>query len=279
MLLYNHVHQPQKKGIDMNIGISTASLYPLYAEQALCDIAKYGCPVAEIFFNTNSEFEQPFINKVLDIKKEYGINICSAHPYTCVSEPFMLFTRGYPRRLEDALENLRHQFDALNRLDIPLYVFHGDKKETATTNQYYFEIFYKIKTLGKMFGVTVAQENVSRCKANNMDFLQEMIDYLDDDVSLVFDNKQAFRVGVDEYTFIDKFHKNIKHIHISDHHSSCDCVGIGNGDLDLAKLYSTLESYGYDNNIIVELYGHLLDSTKDVYDSYDNICRSFKKGQ
>ena len=66
----------------MNIGVSTASLYPLETELALKKIGEAGVKNTEIFFNCESELKPAFIDMLIDIKDEYGINVTSIHP-TC----------------------------------------------------------------------------------------------------------------------------------------------------------------------------------------------------
>jgi sugar phosphate isomerase/epimerase len=50
----------------MNIGVSTASLYPKATEEALEIIGKNGVKTTEIFFNAESELKPSFV----DIKKQ-----------------------------------------------------------------------------------------------------------------------------------------------------------------------------------------------------------------
>ena len=52
----------------MNIGISTASYYPLETESALEEIGKSGIKTTEIFFNAESELKDSFIDILEDIK-------------------------------------------------------------------------------------------------------------------------------------------------------------------------------------------------------------------
>ena len=75
----------------MNIGVSTASLYPLETELALEKIGKAGVKNAEIFFNCEAELKPAFIDMLCDIKDEYGINITSVHPTYSLAESFLLF--------------------------------------------------------------------------------------------------------------------------------------------------------------------------------------------
>ncbi|MEG2814419.1 MAG: TIM barrel protein, partial [Oscillospiraceae bacterium] len=126
----------------------------------------------EIFFNTYSELSSEFINYVIKLTDEYKINVVSAHPFTCSFEPFMMFT-NYQRRFEDSLEMQKPYFEAMQKLNAKIYVFHGDRQQSPMENKEYFERFAKLCDVAKPYGVTVAQENVQRCKSGSFDFLCE----------------------------------------------------------------------------------------------------------
>lgn len=53
----------------MNLGISTASFYPLETELALEEVGKAGVKNTEIFFNAESELKDSFIEILLGIKE------------------------------------------------------------------------------------------------------------------------------------------------------------------------------------------------------------------
>ena len=58
----------------MNIGVSTASFYPLETELSLENLGKAGIKHTEVFFNAACELKQSFIDMLMDIKEEYGIS-------------------------------------------------------------------------------------------------------------------------------------------------------------------------------------------------------------
>ena len=64
----------------MNIGVSTASFYPLETEEALEQLGKAGVKYTEIFFNALSELKPAFIDILEDILDNYGIKVTSVHP-------------------------------------------------------------------------------------------------------------------------------------------------------------------------------------------------------
>ena len=81
----------------MNLGISTASFYPLETELALEELGKAGVKNTEIFFNAESELKDSFIEILLCLKEKYIINITAVHPAMSFAESYMLIS-AYDRR-------------------------------------------------------------------------------------------------------------------------------------------------------------------------------------
>lgn len=255
----------------MHCGVSTASLYPMNTKDALIKIGENGVKHCEIFVNTISEVKAPYLKELNTIANNFKLTIDSLHPFTCAFDPFMMFT-GYEQRFFDYLEYHKYYFEAMNELNAKIFVFHGDRKESTLSDKEYCYRFGKLKEIGKSFGITVAQENVGRCKSRSIDFLLGMVEYFDGDLSIVFDNKQAIRSGVDYKEFIDKLGKNIIHVHISDNDDKNDCLAIGKGTLDIADFKNRMIKKGFNGSMVVELYRDLLDSDEDVFESYRNLA-------
>lgn len=257
----------------MQYGISTASLYPMLTEDVMALFAQRQIPYCEIFFNTISELSPDYVRALRETADRSGVRVLSAHPFTCAFEPFMLFT-AYERRFRDGIEWHKRYFDAMNILGASIFVFHGDRKQGALPDTEYYERFAVLRDLGKRFGITVAQENVERCKSCSPAFLKEMIRYLDGDVSLVFDNKQARRAGVDCISFIEQFAAHICHVHISDYTNDCDCAPVTENSPHVAGILRTLQKHGYSGGVVTELYRSMLQKDEDVFLSYRNLAES-----
>ncbi len=243
-------------------GVSTACLYPLYTEKALEKVGEMGVKHSEVFFNSHCEIKKDFI---LDLKKtadNFGITIPSIHPFSSWCEPVMFFS-PYERRFDDVMEYYKHYFEAANVLGAKILVFHGDSLHHITENALYFERFKKLYDLGKTFGITVAQENVSRCKSGELPFLLEMKKELKDDLKFVFDTKQAVRKNYNPYGFYEGIKDSIIHIHISDYGDMGDCLFLGDGVLDYTKFIKTLTENNYSGSIMLELY-------RDRFEDYEN---------
>lgn len=251
----------------MKFGISTASLYPMLLEQSVDELAKNDVKTIEIFVNTISEISPNYLKELKKRLDYNGQKVMAIHPFTSGFEPFMLFS-GYDRRLQDALDFHRNYFEAMNKLGSKIFVFHGDRNASPLSDEQGYERFAMLRDLGKEFGITVAHENVERCKSRSLDYLRQMVTYLDGDVSLVFDNKQATRSGITYQQYIDALGKNIVHVHISDSNSKCDCLPLGYGEIDIVNMLKSLENTGFDGCVMIELYSEWLESLEDIFTGY-----------
>lgn len=91
----------------MQTGISTACLYPEKLENSLEKLISLGFRTFEVFLNTWSEFQPPYIEKLKETTEKRGCRICSIHPYTSGYESCLLFS-NYERRFWTALVFMRN---------------------------------------------------------------------------------------------------------------------------------------------------------------------------
>lgn len=261
----------------MKLGVSTASFYPLEPEKALEQIGKWGVKSVEIFLNTYSEMETNYIKNLKQIADNYSIDVVSVHPFTSFGEPFMFFT-NYEKRFDDAVDSYKRYFEIMNILNSNIFVFHGDDKFNPFPNEIVYERYHKLYRVGKEFGITVAHENVDRCKGHDINFFLEMKKQLKDDMKLVFDNKQSIRGGVDYKEFIEKLGEDIIHVHLSDNLNSKDCcLPLGRGDVDFIDLFTRLEDKKFNGAVLIELYNNVLTSNEEINDSYKNLTKLYDR--
>ena len=251
-------------------GISTACLYPMVTEKAFYELAKRNVDCIEIFFNSHSELEKPFVKELKNIANCYGISVSSIHPYTCGIEPMMFFTQ-YPRRYLDILDYYKKYFEVMNILGGKIFVFHGNKPQNKIPDELYFERYKGLFDLGKTFGITVAQENVVRCSSGDLDFIKKMSYELKEDAKFVLDTKQAVRKGYSPYDFLNAIGEKIVHIHISDFGEEGDCLLIGKGKLDFARFSQQLTKYSFTGSIILELYSNGYKGIDDLIQNLSDI--------
>lgn len=255
----------------MNIGISTACFYPLETEEALLEIGKMGIKTTEIFFNAECEKKDSFIDILEDIKDEFGLSIKAIHPSMSLSEHFTLFS-NYDRRFNDGLDSYRRYSEIAARLGAKFIIMHGGKSHTQITDEEYCERYMTVKEACLRNGVTVLQENVARHRSGEYEFLQAMVDILGSDAEFCFDLKQAIRSGYDPLELSEKFIKNIKHYHISDHSLASDCLLPVNGKFNFKELFSR-NRHQTELSYIIEVYNNSYKNYSEILDSFDKITK------
>lgn len=254
----------------MNIGVSTASLYPLHIEDAFAKLAEMGIKTAEVFANSTCEAREPFISQICGIRDENAMRITSFHPFSSPMESVFLFST-YDRRVEEMLELYREFFGAMNRLGAEIFVVHGAILSSKCTAEHYLKQFRLLSEAGREFGVTVAQENVSYCLSGSLDFLKLMKRELGDHACFVLDLKQARRSKADPLEYVDALGTSIVHCHLSDANADFDCLPIGKGFFDFNTLIKKLRFIGYNGALIVELYRDNYGEFTELRDSVDRL--------
>ncbi len=256
----------------MNIGVSTACLYPVETEKALLGLCEAGIDTLEIFFNADCEMNGSVYKEIKSIIKKYCPTILSVHPYTCALETMSLFG-NYQRRVDDIMEVYKRYFEVMNELGAKIFILHGALKSAECSEELYFERYFALREKGKAFGVTVAQENVSYCKSGSLDFLINMKKSLGEECDFVLDVKQALRSGIDCFKILNVIGDRVAHCHLSDNTSENDCVAVGKGRFNFAGFAETLKKTGYKGGIILELY-------KDGFEKMSELKESvtFMKG-
>lgn len=236
----------------MNVGVSTACLYPLETEKALKLLCQSGVKNIEIFVNSLSEISGNVLTEIKSIIKDFDCRITSIHPYTSGSEPIMFFS-NYQRRFLDGVEQYLRFCDFANELNANILVFHGDRKESNFSNEFYFERYLKLYREALKTGVYVCQENVCRCKSRSPEFLKAMSDALKGEVRFVFDLKQARRSDIPYRKYLDAMQYKIMHLHLSDFDEKSDCtLPNKNGKFDFASFLKDFKQS--DITSVIEVY-------------------------
>lgn len=253
----------------MNIGVSTASYYPLETEIAFEEIGKAGIKHSEIFFNAASELKPAFTDMLLNIKQKYEITVAAVHPTMSLAESFMIFS-AYERRFYEALEQYSRYSERAATLGAKYIIMHGGKPNGILSDGEYCERYMRLKEATLKNGVTVLQENVVYHRSGDIEFLRSMKDILGDDAEFCLDIKQAVRCGCEPTELLNEFHQNIKHLHISDHTVASDCMLPLTGGFDFKGFFKQLSSLGYNGSCMIEVY-------RDAYKDYGEINHSYHK--
>lgn len=257
----------------MNIGVSTASLYPLETELALKTIGEAGVKNCEIFFNCESELKPAFIDMLCDIKDEYGLNITSVHPTASLAESFLLFSE-YNRRFWEGLDKFERYSEIAAELGAKYIIMHGGKNNGLTSDEEYCERYMMLNERTRKNGIFVLQENVANFRARDKEFLQSMCNILGEDAKFCFDVKQAIRSGYNPLELAEEFAPHIMHCHISDHTVSSDCLLPLDGGFNFNALFDLLASKGYNGAYIIEVYKNAYEKYDEIFNSYKNLIKT-----
>ncbi len=239
----------------MIVGASSACFFPLETEKALDEVFRLGFDKAEVFFNTSSELEEPFVKELKRNADAHGARILSVHPFSSSLESNCIFAE-YKRRFDDFIGLYQKHFHAAAVLGADVVVIHGSvaKQKRDLSDEFYFDRFQKLIDLGKREGVRVCQENVVRFRSENVEFLKKMRSALGDDFNMVFDVKQAIRSGYDPFYVLNEFKNDIVHIHLSDNTSEVDCMPPGRGTFDFKRLFDVMDGVDYKGGYVIEIY-------------------------
>lgn len=249
----------------MIFGISTSCFYPELTEKAAAWIAQNHTPAAEVFFNAPSELQPDYLRELRKVLQSGGTQVISVHPFTSGLEPLLLFSE-YERRFDDGLDFYRKYFEAAAYLGASYVVLHGDRKESKTPWEFYFERYFRLDSAAKTCGVRILQENVERCKAGRADFLTAMKKALPDAL-FVLDLKQARRAGEDLFTLLEILGTSIRHIHMSGCGPEEDCLPLHRGDFDCRKFFRVIKEKQIADSAVMELY-------RGNYGEYSQLSRS-----
>lgn len=253
----------------MDLGISTASFYPLETEEALEYIGKSGVKCTEIFFNAETELKESFVDILTDIKEHYGIKITSVHPTMSLAEPYVFFS-DYERRFREGLLKFARYSEVAAKLGAKFIILHGGRPTSPVSDQEYCERYMILKEETRKNGVTVLQENVSKYRAGDIEFMRAMKEILGCEAEFCFDIKQSVRSGYNPFELAEEFIDNIHHLHISDHSLAGDCLLPYNGGFDFKRFLKMFTDNGYKGDAVIEVY-------KNAYKEYDEIINSFEK--
>ncbi len=256
----------------MNLGISTASFYPLETEVALEEIGRAGVKNTEIFFNCESELKDSFIDILLEIKEKYNLNITAVHPTFSLAESFMIFS-AYERRFQEAIKKYRRYSEVAKALGAKYIIMHGGKPNGVLTDEEYCQRFMTIKEECLKNSVTVLQENVVNYRSGDVEFLRSMKEILGDDAEFCFDIKQSIRSGYLPMDLIEEFYDNIRHFHISDHSVAGDCLLPLDGKFDFAGFFKFLANKNYNGALMTEVYRFSYKEEAQVFESYANLSK------
>lgn len=261
----------------LEIGCSSACLYPMETEDAVRTLLDGGVRLLEIFLNAECELELPFASALRERTDAAGARIVSMHPYFSAFEPMQFFSQ-YDRRFEDGLRFYRRFFAACGVLGAKVFVFHGDWKDWRFCDlDGYCERFSRLADAAAEYGVVFAQENVAPYRSRDPAFIRGMRARLPN-ARFVLDCKQAIRAGFSVGEMAEAMAGALVHVHLSDCDGARDCLLPGGGEVDFAEIARLCR--GAETSVL-EVYRGDYGNTDELFAAYRYLRRQMmtdKKG-
>lgn len=258
----------------MQVGISTASFYPLLLEEGISLAAQLGFHKLELFLNSESEYAPAFCEERRRQMDDLGVQAQSVHPFTSSIEGHLLFS-DYPRRTKDALDQYRYYMEAAVRLGARYFTFHGETLRArglppSNPDAMRFDTYAALCEIGEEFGVVFTQENVSWCRSSDPAFLRLLYENVPN-LRFTLDTKQALRAGHSWRDYVDTIGDRIVNLHISDYNSETDCLLPGRGILQVEELLQRMMQCGYAGDAMVEVYRTAYQGPEELRESRKHL--------
>ncbi len=242
----------------MEIGVSSASFYPMQTEEAIDRIIQLGFRNTEIFVNSECEYHPTFCKNLRKKLDDGGVNVVSVHSYTAAIESLYFFS-GYSRRISDAMDAYNRYFEAAAILGAQYFSFHGERNPNqigygGVGIEAQCEVFCRLAECAAQHGIIVAQENVSWCASHDPKYIRALREALGDKIGFTLDLKQARRVNTPWQEYADAMSDRLLNIHISDGKGEKLSLLPGKGDFDYHQFFNCLAQKEYSNFLIIEVY-------------------------
>lgn len=256
----------------INFGISSSCLYPLLTEQSVKFLCDNEIPTIEIFFNSFSELDTEYLKKLKDTLG--NTKVVSVHPFTSIYEPYLFFS-DYERRFFDGIKFYENYFKAAELLGAKYVILHGAKKDSNIDEKIYFDRFHKVDMVAREYGVQLLQENVAPYKSSSSLFIKNMKEYLSD-VGFTLDLKQCVRSNENIMNMLEIMGENLRHVHLSDHTSTHDCLVPTFGEYNFIPFFERLDKMGYNGAALIEVYSQNYNNPTELIDGFFKIKEIYK---
>lgn len=263
----------------MRLGISTACFYPQPVEQTIDRIAALEFKLIEIFFNTESEYDPAFLKNLRHAAQRNEIEILSIHPYTSLMEGMLLFS-NYERRTQDGFNQYHKYMHAAASLGAKYMTFHGERFMSQDTvfdhMERTYEIYHQLCRMAKEEGITLTQENVAWCKSREPEYLRLLAKHVPE-LRYTLDIKQANRAGQHWTAYLDIMKNRLRNIHVNDYDPAHSCLLPGEGSLNYEVFLNALQKYGYDRQMLIEVYSSNFSSDMQIQRAKQLLTDKFKQ--
>ncbi len=252
----------------MKLGISTASFYDREHVEATFELFRsMGVDTAEVFLNTFSEYEKPFVDALKERKGD--IRVHSIHARGNNFEP-ELFS-SYERLRNDSEQIFRKICYAGYTLGAKNLTFHGPFVKVGRDASINFSKFgervNQLCDIAESYGLQLAYENVNWTYFSSPDFFKNLKEYCPN-VKATLDIKQAIYSEVDPYKYLDVMEDRLATVHICDMDSKMNPVLPGRGKFNFEKFFRELNSRIPEITVILEVYNNCYKDYAELKENY-----------
>lgn len=254
----------------MRVGISTSSFFNRIATESTFDtLRNMRVDTTEVFLNTFSEYEKPFIDAL--VARRGNINVHSVHALSTQFEP-ELFSQNL-RVKADAENIFRKVCYAGAVLGAKFYTFHGPAR--LKKMEYIFdyaklgERVNQLIDIAQSYGIKLSYENVHWTYCNTPEYFKKLIKYCPN-LYATLDIKQAEQGGVDPYKFLDVMEGRLSTIHLCDVTKTGTALP-GKGKFNWEKFFRELDKRSINVHLMIEAYAKDYKELIEVKESYDFI--------
>lgn len=253
----------------MQVGISTASLFPRYdTDGALKIIKSLGVEVAEVFLSTFYEYRPEFAKALA--AEISGLHINSVHANS-VNFEANLFSPT--RRVKgDGFYWLDQITRSARLLGCKSYTFHGLHRLAGGSDDIDGLSGYLGDAVNFVagYGIKLCLENVCWCLYNRPGLFSQLKQRVPS-LSGVLDVKQARRSRYPLNMYINDMAGAISHVHLSDVDENGKMCLPGRGVCDFTDIIKRLKGVGFDGNLIIEVYSGDYGETSELRQACDYL--------
>ncbi len=252
----------------MEVGISSATFYPLETERAVDELIRLGFRKIELFLNSEYEFSPEYCRKLRKTLDAAGVSVLSVHSYTAAMESLLFFS-AYSRRTDDGLIQYSRYFAAAEILGAKYFTFHGDRSfpNKEISFDHHCEVLSRLADAASAHGVLLTQENVSWCVSNAPSYLLALRRNLGDAIGFTLGLKQARRANVSWQDYAEAMGNRLVNLHVSDGLGEKTSLLPGCGEFDYHQYYRFLMNSGYSGDALIEVY-------REDFGDYSEISRA-----
>lgn len=254
----------------MRLGISTASFFNRVQTEGVFDILRQmRVDTTEVFLNTFSEYEKPFIDAL--VPRKGIVNVHSVHCLGTQFEPQLFNANARVR--QDAETIFRKVCYAAYMLGAKFYTFHGPVR--LKKKDYIFDYvrlgdrINQLVEISQSYGIKLSYENVHWTYGSTPEYFKQILKQCPN-LYTTFDVKQAKQAGCDPIKFLDAMGDRISTIHLCDVTKDGTALP-GQGTINFEKLFKEIEKRNINANILIEAYSRDYDDINELKQCFDYL--------